>query len=351
MEYRLLGRSGLKVSAFSFGTATFGGVGALGKWGATDVAEAARMLDICLDAGVNLIDTANAYSRGRSEEVLGEAMAGRRERLLVATKVRFRMGDGPNDLGLSRHHIVAQCEASLKRLRTDRIDLYQMHQWDGLTPLEETLEAFDTLTRSGKIRYYGVSNFAGWQLMKTMEAARAGGFVAPVSQQIYYSLESRDAEYELIPAGVDQGVAALIWSPLAGGLLSGKYRRGKTPKEGGRHLNDWHEPPVADEARLYDTIEALVEIAGARGVPPAAVALAWLLGRPTVASVILGARTEDQLRANLGSAGLELTAGERATLNAVSLPRLIYPHWHQKNSISDRLGPGAASLMRDHMPD
>ena len=351
MEYRQLGRSGLMVSALSFGTATFGGVGALAKWGSTDVAEATRLLDICLEAGVNLIDTANAYSRGAIRGDPRRGMAGRRERLLVATKVRFRMGEGPNDLGLSRHHIVAQCEASLKRLRTDRIDLYQMHQWDGLTPLEETLEAFDTLVRAGKVRYYGVSNFAGWQLMKTMETARASGFIAPVAQQIYYSLESRDAEYELIPAGIDQGIGALIWSPLAGGLLSGKYRRGKTPEEGGRHLNDWHEPPLSDENRLYDTIEELVAIAEARAVPPAAVALAWLLGRPTVASVILGARTEDQLRANLEAADLTLTAEERARLSAVSLPRLIYPHWHQARSIADRLGPAAASLMQDHLPD
>ncbi len=349
MEHRQLGRSGLMVSALSFGTATFGGVGALAKWGAADVGQATRLLDICLDAGVNLIDTANAYSRGRSEEILGEAMAGRRERVLVATKLRFRMGEGPNEEGLSRHHIVAQCEASLKRLGTDRIDLYQMHQWDGLTPLEETLEAFDTLVRSGKVRYYGVSNFAGWQLMKTMETARTQGFVPPVAQQIYYSLESRDAEYELIPAGIDQGLGALIWSPLAGGLLSGKYRRGRTPEEGGRHLNDWHEPPLSDEARLYDTVEELVAISAARGVAAAEVALAWLLGRPGVASVILGARTEEQLRGNLKAADLTLTEEERARLNRVSLPRLIYPHWHQRASIVGRMGPAEASLMTDHL--
>ena len=348
MEYRLLGGSGLKVSALAFGTATFGGVGPLAKWGATETAQARRLLDICLEAGINLIDTANAYSRGRSEEILGEAMAGRRERLLVATKVRFRMGEGPNDLGLSRAHVVAQCEASLKRLGTDRIDLYQMHQWDGLTPLEETLEAFDTLTRAGKIRYSGVSNFAGWQLMKTMATARAMGVVPPVSQQIYYSLESRDAEYELIPAGIDQGLGALIWSPLAGGLLSGKYRRGKAPGEGGRHLNDWHEPPLSDEARLYDTIEELVAIADGRGASAAEVALAWLLGRQGVASVILGARTEDQLRRNLGAADLVLAAAERERLDRVSLPRLIYPHWHQQRTIPDRLGPAAASLIEGH---
>lgn len=349
MEYRLLGRSGLKVSTLSFGTATFGGVGALSKWGATGVAEAARLLDLCLDAGVNLVDTANAYSGGRSEEILGEALEGRRERLLVATKVRFRMGDGPNDLGLSRHHIVAQCEASLRRLRTDRIDLYQMHQWDGLTPLDETLEAFDTLVRAGKVRYVGVSNFAGWQLMKTMETARTHRFVAPVAQQIYYSLEGREAEYELIPAGLDQGLGVLVWSPLAGGLLSGKYRRGKAPDEGGRHLNDWHEPPIGDEDRLYDTIEVLVGIAEARGVPAAAAALAWLIGREGVTSVILGARTEEQLRRNLAAADLALTAEERTRLDRVSLPRLIYPHWHQLRAIPDRLGPAAASLMKDHL--
>lgn len=348
MEYRQLGRSGLRVSALGFGTATFGGLGGLAKWGSTDAAQAERLLDVCLEAGVNLIDTANAYSRGRSEEILGQAMAGRRERLLVATKVRFGMGDGPNDMGLSRHHVIAQCEASLRRLGTDRIDLYQMHQWDGLTPLEETLEAFDTLTRAGKIRYYGVSNFAGWQLMKTMGAARAGGLIPPVAQQIYYSLESRDAEFELIPAGLDQGLGALIWSPLAGGLLSGKYRRGTTP-ESGRHLNDWHEPPVSDEARLYDTVEALVEIGAAREVSPAAVALAWLLGRRGVTAAILGARTEDQLRSNLIAAEVRLADDERARLDRVSLPRLPYPHWHQLGSITDRLGVAEASLLGDHI--
>jgi aryl-alcohol dehydrogenase-like predicted oxidoreductase len=351
MEYRQLGRSGLLVSSLAFGTATFGGVGALGKWGATDVEEAKRLLDACLDAGVNLIDTADAYSQGRSEEILGSAIKGRRERLLVATKVRFRMGEGPNDHGLSRAHIVAGCEASLKRLEVEHIDLYQAHQWDGLTPLEETLEAFDTLVRSGKVRYWGVSNFAGWQILKTTGAAAAGGFVPPVSQQIYYSLESRDAEYELIPAGIDQGLGTLVWSPLAGGLLSGKYRRGKAPEEGGRHLNDWHEPPLSDEAKLYDTIEVLVEIAEARGASAAEVALAWLLGRPSVASVILGARTEAQLARNLGAVELKLTPEERSRLDKVSLPRLLYPHWHQARAIADRLGPGEASLLRGHLEE
>lgn len=351
MEYRLLGRSGLKVSALSFGTATFGGQGGLAKWGSADVPEATRLVDVCLDAGVTLFDTANAYSRGRSEEILGAALGVRRRRVVLATKVRFTMGDGPNDKGLSRAHVIAECEASLKRLGTDWIDLYQMHEWDGLTPLDETLEAFDTLVRAGKVRYVGISNFAGWQILKTMETARAGGLIPPVAQQIYYSLESRDAEYELIPAGIDQGLGALIWSPLAGGLLSGKYRRGVDPAEGGRHLNDWHEPPIGDREKLYDTIEVLVAIAEARGVSAAEVALAWLLGRPTVASVILGARTEAQLVRNLGAAALTLDAEERARLDRVSRPRLIYPHWHQQATIPDRLDAATASLIDGHAPD
>ncbi len=349
MEYRLLGHSGLKVSTLSFGTATFGGVGALAKWGATDVAEARRLLDLCREAGVNLIDTSNSYSAGRSEEILGEAMEGSRDELVVATKVRFRIGPGPNDEGLSRHHIMRACEASLRRLRTDRIDLYQMHQWDGSTPLEETLEAFDTLVRAGKIRYVGASNFSGWHLMKAMEIARVHRFAPLVSQQIYYSLESRDAEYELIPVTLDQHLGVLVWSPLAGGLLSGKYRRGKTPGEGGRHLNDWHEPPIADQDKLYDTIETLVAIAESRGAAAASVALAWLLGRPGVTSVIAGARTEAQLTANLRAADLVLTAEERGRLDQVSLPRLIYPYWHQRNTAAARLGMADLSLIGPHL--
>jgi aryl-alcohol dehydrogenase-like predicted oxidoreductase len=349
MDYRLLGRSGLKVSTVSFGTATFGGVGALAKWGATDAAGARRLLDICLDAGVNTVDTANAYSEGRSEEILGEAMEGRRNRLIVATKVRFPMGGGANDEGLSRLHIVEQCEASLRRLRIDHIDLYQMHQWDGSTPLEETLGALDALVRSGKVRYVGASNFSGWHLMKAMETARANRFVPLVSQQIYYSLESRDAEYELIPITLDQGLGVLIWSPLAGGLLSGKYRRGKAPEEGGRHLNDWHEPPIADEKRLYDTIEVLIEIAEPRGISAAEMALAWLLGRPGVCSVIVGARTEEQLRANLRAGELVLTPEERARLDEVSQQRLLYPYWHQCRTAAARLGPPDLSLIGPHL--
>ncbi|HWJ73662.1 MAG TPA: aldo/keto reductase [Kaistia sp.] len=349
MEYRLLGRSGLKVSTLSFGTATFGGVGGLAKWGATDTTEARRLLDICIEAGINLIDTSNAYSSGRSEEILGEVLDGRTADLVIATKVRFPMGSGPNDEGLSRHHIIRQCEASLKRLRIEAIDLYQLHEWDGQTPLEETMEALDTLVRSGKVRYVGASNFSGWQLMKAMETSRANRFVPLVSQQIYYSLESRDAEYELIPVTLDQGLGVLVWSPLAGGLLSGKYRRGQTPAEGGRHLNDWHEPPIADENRLYDTIEVLVAIAEARGASAAEVALAWLLDRPGITSVIIGARHEHQLTRNLGAAEMKLTDDERSRLDAVSLQRLIYPYWHQRDSAAARLGAPELSLIGSYL--
>ena len=349
MEYRPLGRSGLKVSVLTFGTMTFGGETFFAKTGATDVEGARRQLDLCLDAGVNLVDTANVYSAGRSEEILGEAMAGRRNRLLVATKARFAMGDGPNDQGLSRHHLIAECEASLRRLRVEHIDLYQLHEWDGVTPIEETMEALDTLVRSGKVRYIGASNFSGWHLMKAMETARGHHWVPLVSQQIYYSLQSRDAENELVPIALDQGLGILVWSPLAGGLLSGKYRRGKPSPEGTRHFNDWGEPPVHDEAKLYDTIEVLVAIAEARGISAAEVALTWLLGRPAVTSVVIGARTEEQLKANLRAAELTLTAEERQRLDDVSQSPLQYPYGHQANTVASRLSAADLSLIGPHL--
>ena len=250
---------------------------------------------MCLDAGVNLIDTADVYSDGVSEEIVGKTLKGRRDRVLLATKARFAMGDGPNDAGLSRHHIIRACEASLRRLGTDYIDLYQVHEWDGATPLEETLDALDHLVDSGKVRYIGCSNYAGWQLMKALGISERRGYQRFVSQQIHYSLQARDAEYELVPAGLDQGVGILVWSPLAGGLLSGKYRRDQDMPEGSRHLTDWNEPPVHDEDQLYDIVEVLVEIAEARGVSAAQVALAWTLGRPGVA-------TGDRRRAHRGAA-------------------------------------------------
>ena len=344
MEYRQLGRSGLMVSALTMGTMTFGGKGDFAKVGNTDVAGAKRQIDMCVAAGINLIDTADVYSRGASEEIVGEAVADRRNHLLIATKARFSMGDGPNDRGLSRYHLVNACEASLKRLKTDRIDLYQLHQWDGLTPLEETLEALDLLVRAGKVRYVGASNYSGWHLMKALAVAARDRLPAFVSQQIHYTLQAREAEQELIPITLDQGLGILVWSPLAGGLLSGKYRRGKTAPEG-RKLNEWNEPPVHDENRLYDIVEVIVAIAESRGVSGAEVALAWLLGRPGVSSLIVGARTEQQLESNLRAADLKLGNDERARLDKVSQTPLAYPYWHQANTANDRLSLADLSLI------
>ena len=329
MQYRQLGKSGLQVSAMTLGTMTFGGGGAFAKVGTTDVAGAKRQIDICRDAGINLIDTADVYSAGRSEEILGEALEGRRDDFLIATKVRMQMGDGPNMEGLSRHHIIRGCEASLKRLRTDHLDLYQVHAWDGLTPIEETLSALEHLVQSGKVRYIGVSNYSGWQLMKTLGISERDRLPRFVSQQIYYSLQERSAEYELLPLACDQGLGTMVWSPLAGGLLSGKYRRNVAAPAGSRQLTDWGEPPVYDQEPLYDTIEVLVEVAEARGVSAAQVALAWLLTRPTVATVIIGARTDEQLRDNLRAVDLQLSDDDLSRLERVSRPRLIYPYWHQ----------------------
>ena len=349
MEYRQLGRSGLRVSTLTLGTMTFGGGGNFAKVGSTGVEGAKRQVDMALDAGVNLIDTADVYSSGASEEIVGETIKGRRDRVLVATKARMRMGDGPNDAGLSRHHLIRACEASLRRLGTDHIDLYQVHEWDGQTPLEETLGALDDLRRAGKIRYAGCSNYSGWQLSKALGVSERLGLTRFVSQQVYYSLQARDAEYELVPAGLDQGVGMLIWSPLAGGLLSGKYRRGQDAPEGSRHLTDWNEPPVRDEEQTYDVIEAAVEIGADRGVSAAQVALAWLLGRPGVTSLVIGARTDEQLADNLAAAQLELTAEERARLDALSAPPLIYPHWHQAKTAADRLGPADRAWLAPHL--
>lgn len=350
MRYRQLGRSGLRVSTLTLGTMTFGGRGNFAKTGSQDAATAGRLVDLCLDAGVNLFDTADVYSRGVSEEILGEVMAegGRRSRMLVATKVRFPMGDGPNDAGLSRQHVVEACEASLRRLRVDHIDLYQLHQWDGQTPLEETLEALDLLVRSGKVRYVGASNYSAWHLMKALGTAERRGLPCLVSQQIHYTLQAREAEYELVPASIDQGLGILVWSPLAGGLLSGKYRRGR-PQPEGRHLAGWGEPPIRDEERLYDVVEALVAVAEARGAPPVQVALAWLLARPAVTSLVVGARTEEQLQATLGAADLDLTPEEMAKLDEASAPPLLYPYWHQARTASDRLGPADLSLLGPHL--
>jgi aryl-alcohol dehydrogenase-like predicted oxidoreductase len=346
----MLGRSGLQVSALTMGTMTFGGKGTFAAVGATAVEDAKLQIDMCLDYGVNLIDTADVYSNGASEEIIGEVVHGRRDDVLLATKVRFPVGEGPNDGGLSRHHIIRGCEASLRRLRTDYIDLYQVHEWDGITPLEETLRALDHLMTSGKVRYVGASNYSAWQLMKALGIAERDGLPRFVSQQIYYSLQSRDAEYELVPLSVDQGLGILVWSPLAGGLLSGKYRRGQQPPEGSRHLGEWDEPPVYDQDRLYDVVEVLVEIADSRGSSPAAVALAYTLAKPGVTSVIVGARTKEQLAANLAAADLELDDEEKARLDQVSRPPLLYPYWHQAKTASDRLSEADRTLLGPHIP-
>jgi len=349
MEYRVLGRSGLRVSVLTMGTMTFGGKGGFAAVGSTDAAEARRQVDKCLDVGINLIDTADVYSEGVSEEIVGEVLRGRRDQVLLATKVRMPMGPGPNDAGLSRHHVIAGCEASLRRLGTDYIDLYQVHEWDGVTAIEETLGALDYLVRSGKVRYVGVSNYAGWQLLKALGIAARHELPRFVSEQIYYSLQARDAEYELIPAAVDQGLGVLVWSPLAGGLLSGKYRRGREVPAGSRGLTDWNEPPVYDQEKLYDTVEVLVEIADAHGVSAAQVALAWVLGRPAVTSVIIGARTSEQLADNLAAADLVLSDEERGRLDAVSALPLLYPYWHQAKTARDRLSPADLTLLGPHL--
>ncbi|HWF26747.1 MAG TPA: aldo/keto reductase [Solirubrobacteraceae bacterium] len=350
MEYRQLGRSGLRLSQLILGTMTFGGRGNFRAVGDTDLDGARRQIDMALDAGVNVIDTANVYSGGAAEEIVGHALSdGRRDRVLLATKARFSMGPGANDAGLSRHHLIEACEASLRRLQTDHIDLYQLHEWDGQTPLEETLGALEHLLQSGKVRYVGCSNFAGWQVMKALGIARERRLPEFVSHQVYLSLQERSAEFEIVPSAIDQGLGVLIWSPLAGGLLSGRYRRGQPAPAGSRHASEWNEPPVYDEDKLYDTIDVLVEIAGEYGVSAAQVALAWLRGRPGVTSVIVGARTDEQLADNLAAANLELAPDDAARLEQVSRPTLIYPFWHQRNTASDRLGPADLSLLAPYL--
>jgi aryl-alcohol dehydrogenase-like predicted oxidoreductase len=352
MEYRQLGHSGLRVSELTLGTMGFGGSGKFRDVGEIDVDGARRQIDLALAAGVNLIDTADVYSSGAAEETVGAALSGRRDQVLLATKARFEMGPGPNDAGLSRHHLIEACEASLRRLQTDHIDLYQVHEWDGQTRLEETLGALDHLLQSGKARYVGCSNFAGWQVMKALGIAERTGFPRFVSQQVYLSLQERSAEYEIVPSAIDQGLGLLLWSPLAGGLLAGKFRRGQPPPPGSRQASDWSEPPVYDEDRLYDTIEVLVEIGEHHGVSAAQVAIAWLLTRPGVTSVIVAARTEEQLADNLAATALELTVEEHGRLEAVSRPPLIYPFWHQAASANDRLSDADLSLISPHLqPD
>ncbi|MDY1548664.1 aldo/keto reductase [Luteibacter sahnii] len=332
MEHRQLGRSGLKVPVLSLGTGTFGGAGEFfERWGSTQVDEARRIVDLCLDHGLYFFDTADIYSGGGSEEVLGEALKGRRDKVLIASKATFPTGSGPNDMGSSRYHLVRACEASLRRLQTDHIDLYFMHGFDALTPVEETLRALDDLIASGKIGYIGASNFSGWQLMKSLAVSEKYGLGRYVSYQGYYSLIGRDYEWELMPLALDQGVGTMVWSPLGWGRLTGKIRRGK-PVDAGRIASGGAVggPPVDDE-RLYDIVDVLDEIGQARGKSIAQVALNWSLSRPSVANVVVGARNEAQLTQNLGAVGWSLTAEEITRLDTVSQTTPAYPYWHQKN--------------------
>ncbi|MHB2266020.1 aldo/keto reductase [Aliihoeflea sp. PC F10.4] len=343
MQYRTLGRSGLKVSAISMGTFSFGGRGDFAMVAEQGVAEARRLVDACIAGGVNLFDTANMYSLGRSEEILGEVLDGRRNDVLISSKARMRFGPGPNDEGASRFHIIRECERSLKRLRTDHIDIYMMHEWDGLTPLEETLAAFDTLQCQGKIRYAGCSNYAGWHLMKALGIAERERLPRFVAQQIHYTLEAREAEYELLPIAVDQGVGIMVWSPLAAGLLSGAFRRDAFPSDS-RQAAGWSEPPIRDRERLWKIVDVLVEIASERGLTPAQVALAWTLSRPGVATLVTGGLSAQQFEENIAAASVELSAEEGERLNQVSRPPYIYPYWHQHNFASDRFGAGDHAL-------
>jgi aryl-alcohol dehydrogenase-like predicted oxidoreductase len=331
MEYRLLGRSGLNVSALSFGAATFGGGNEFfAAWGKTQVDEARRMVDLCIDAGVNLFDVANGYSNGLAEEILGKALQGKRDKVLISTKAFFPMADGPNDLGSSRYHIIEQCDASLRRLGTDRIDIYHMHGFDRLTPVEETLDTLNTLVHAGKIRYIACSNFSGWHLMKSLAVSARHGWTRYVAHQVYYSLIGREYEWELMPLGLDQGVGALVWSPLGWGRLTGKIRRGKPlPEESRLHKTAADGPPVADEF-VYKVVDVIDAIAKETGKTVPQIALNWLLQRPTVSSVIIGARNEEQLKQNLGASGWNLTAEQVAKLDAASDVTPVYPYWHQR---------------------
>jgi len=331
MEFRTLGRSGLKVPVLSFGTGTFGGGNEFFRaWGATDVAEATRLVDICLEAGVNLFDTADIYSDGLSETVLGKAVAGRRADVLISTKATFRMGPGPNDLGSSRHHLIRACEASLRRLGMDYIDIYHLHGFDALTPIEEVLSTLNNLIVSGKVRYIACSNFSGWHLMKSLEVADKYGWARYVGHQVYYSLIGREYEWELMPLAVDQGVGALVWSPLGWGRLTGKVRRGQPlPAESRLHKTADMGPQVDDE-HLFKVVDALLEVAKETGKSVTQVALNWLVQRPSISTVIFGARNEEQLRQNLGAVGWSLSSEQIAKLDAASDVTPVYPYWHQR---------------------
>jgi aryl-alcohol dehydrogenase-like predicted oxidoreductase len=341
MEYRYLGRSGFKVPVLSFGTGTFGGKGKLfAAWGSTDVAQARRLVDICLDAGLNLFDSADVYSAGSAESILGAAIKGRpRDQILISTKTTFRAGEGANDVGSSRHHLIRAVDGALQRLGTDYIDLLQLHAFDAGTPVEETLGTLADLVRAGKLRYLGVSNFSGWHLMKSLAVADRYGHPRYVANQAYYSLVGRDYEWELMPLGLDQGVGAVVWSPLGWGRLTGKIRRGEAlPATSRLHDSAEFGPPVPEEL-LFRVMDALDEVARETGKTVPQIAINWLLQRPTVSTVVIGARDETQLRQNLGAVGWQLTPEQVARLDAASSTTLAYPYWHQRGTFKERNPP------------
>jgi len=331
MEYRQLGASGLSVPVLSFGTATFGGGNEFFKaWGDTQLEDAKKMIHLCLDAGVNFFDSANVYSGGLSETILGKAIEGLRNDLLISTKATFKMGDGPNDFGSSRLHLIKACNDSLTRLNTDHIDVYHLHGMDGNTPVEETLRALDDLITSGKVRYIACSNFSGWHLMKSLSVSERYGWSKYIAHQAYYSLLDREFEWELMPLGVDQKVSTIVWSPLASGQLSGKFRRGQPMPEDNRRTQGGSHGPATNFERLYTIVDALDEVAEETGKSVAQISLNWLLQRPTVANVIIGARNEEQLKQNLASVGWNLTVEQVKKLDAASAVDPVYPYWHQR---------------------
>jgi aryl-alcohol dehydrogenase-like predicted oxidoreductase len=340
MEYRQLGGSGLKVPVLTLGTAGFGGSNPLFRsMGNTQIDEAARLVDIALEAGVNCFDTADGYSDGLSEEILGKVIGSRRDRVLIATKAFFPSEPGPNGLGTSRHHLIRACEASLRRLGTDYIDLYQMHGFDALTPVEETLQTLGDLVRAGKIRYIGCSNYSGWHLMKSLAVAEKYGLPRFVEHQVYYSLIAREYEWELMPLGLDQKVGAMIWSPLGWARLTGKHRRGQPLPENTRKSEFAEAGPKVDDEYVYKVVDAIDEVSRETGKTVAQIALNWLLQRPTVSTIVVGARNGEQLTQNLGSVGWNLTTEQIARLDAASAVTPVYPYWHQRDTAGDRNPP------------
>ena len=348
MQYRKLGHSGLLVSKFVLGTVPFGGKAGFEKTGNVNASEARRFIDIALDHGVNMIDTADLYSMGGAEEVVGEALGDKRDKVILASKARSPLGDGPNESGASRYHLVKACEASLRRLKTDHIDLYQIHNWDGVTSVEETLRALEDLVKSGKIRYFGTFNYTAWQMMKTLGCASEQQLLKPVSQQIYYAPESREAEFELLPMAIDQQIGTLIWGPLGEGLLTGAVsRHGKAP-ESTRQGSGWPEPYVHDMEHAYNVIEVLEQVGKEINASIAQVCLAWLAERPGVSALIVGNRSETHLRENLNAFELTLSNEQRQRIERVTRPAPRYPYWHRFTSGMDRIDPAEQPFLDEY---